>query len=202
MFVTFEGPEGGGKSTALRKVGARLEAAGHQVVCTREPGAGHLGQEIRKLLLHGEDISPETELLLFLSDRANNVKQFILPALAQGQIVLCDRFADSTLVYQGYARDLDPEFIKAGNRFATQGLQPDLTLLFDLPPEVGLARISSKDRLDAQPLEFHDRIRTGFLQLAKQDAQRWRIVDAQLSPDVVGELAFQIVISNLKEAAR
>ena len=154
MFITFEGPEGAGKSTALAALAARLRLAGRKVLTTREPGAGDFGKRIREILLHGDDLDPKAELLLFLADRSNHVATIILPALAGGLIVLCDRYADSTLVYQAYARGLDEEFARAGNKFATGNLVPDLTLLFDLEPELGLARLTSKDRLDAQPLEF------------------------------------------------
>ncbi|HWD38085.1 MAG TPA: dTMP kinase [Fimbriimonas sp.] len=197
MFVTFEGPEGAGKSTALKSVAERLRQKGATVLCTREPGAGSLGAKIRELLLHGEDLSPETEVLLFLADRANHVQTIIGPALDRGDVVLCDRFADSTLVYQGYARGLGLDFLRTANSFATHGLKPTLTILFDLDPEVGLARLTSKDRIDAHPLEFHRKVRDGFLELARQDPQRWTVVDANNSSETLAELVFSEVANRL-----
>lgn len=184
MFVTFEGPEGGGKSTMVQRVAAAMLADGHEVVTTREPGAGETGQRIRELLLHGPDMPPETELLLFLADRANHVRTVIRPALEAGKIVLCDRFADSTWVYQAYVRELDRAFVEAGNRFATGGLEPDLTILLDVEPEIGMARFTSRDRIEAQPIEFHKRIREGFI-LRTADSSRWVIIDASQPEDAV-----------------
>jgi dTMP kinase len=195
MFVTFEGPEGAGKSTAVATVSKRLEDLGHDVLTSREPGAGELGASIRNLLLHGRDLCSEAELLLFLADRANHVASILLPALERGSIVLCDRYADSTLVYQGFARGLDERFVRQANAFATRGLVPNLTLLFDLPAEVGLARLASRDRLDAQPLEFHKRVREGFLRLARDEPGRWRILDATRTADEVGEDAVGHVLA-------
>ncbi len=188
MFVTFEGPEGAGKSTAIRGLSTALEALGHSVLVTREPGAGSLGRKIRALLLEEGEVVPEAELLLFLADRANHVETIIRPALAQGMIVLCDRHADSSVVYQGYARGVDIEFLKRGNAFATKGLKPDLTLLFDLDPEIGLSRIEQgrdNNRLDREPLEFHQKVRAGFLDLASQEPERWVIIDATKAPDAL-----------------
>jgi dTMP kinase len=193
MFITFEGPEGAGKSTALAALAERLREAGLSVVTTREPGAGSFGRSIRDILLHGEDLDPKAELLLFLADRSNHVVTVIRPALAAGQIVLCDRYADSTLVYQAFVRGLDEGFARAGNQFATGGLTPDLTLLFDLDPEIGLRRIQSKDRLDSQPIEFHRRVREGFLREAAADPARWKVVDASVAADSVVENCWEII---------
>ncbi len=190
MFVSFEGPEGAGKSTALGVVAERLRNSGHPVLTTREPGAGELGARIRELLLHGQDISAETELMLFLADRANHVAGIVRPALAEVRIVLCDRYADSTLVYQGMARGLEERFVREGNLFATRGLVPNLTLLFDLPVEIGLGRLTDRDRLDAQPIEFHRKVREGFLRLAREEPGRWRVLDATQEPDRLAEEAF------------
>ena len=201
MFVSFEGPEGSGKSTALAAVGERLVAAGYEVVKTREPGAGALGAQIRRILLEGDDVPAEAELFLFLADRANNVRTVIGPALARGAVVLCDRYADSTLVYQGWARRLDRGFLRTANRFATGGLIPDLTLLFDVPPNVGLARIATKDRLDSEPIEFHERVRAGFLELAREEPQRWVVIDALQPADTVIYEAVSQVLERLKRRA-
>jgi len=193
MFITFEGPEGAGKSTALSALAARLRTIGFEVLTTREPGAGDFGKRIREILLHGEEIDPKAELLLFLADRSNHVASIIRPALAAGQIVLCDRYADSTLVYQSYVRGLDEGFARAGNQFATGGLTPNLTLLFDIEPEIGLSRLTNKDRIDSQPIEFHRRVRQGFLREAASDGNRWKVVDASALPADVIENCWQII---------
>lgn len=188
MFVTFEGPEGAGKSTVLRAVAEALRGDGQEVLTTREPGAGELGTGIRELLLHGSGMPAESELFLFLADRSNHVRNIVRPALEAGKVVLCDRYADSTLVYQSLARGLDERFVRAANGFATGGLVPDVTLLFDLPPEVGLSRLSSKDRLDAEPIEFHRKVREGFLKEARREGGRWVILDATQG---IGEVTTQ-----------
>ncbi len=193
MFITFEGPEGGGKSTALAAVAERLRERDLEVVTTREPGAGEFGKTIREILLHGKDLDPRVELMLFLADRANHVATIIRPALEAGKIVLCDRYADSTLVYQAHARGLDETFVRAGNKFATGGLTPNRTLLFDIDPAWGLARIQSKDRLDAEPLAFHERVRAGFLREARVNPDRWKIIDASASPGVVLESCWKSI---------
>lgn len=178
MFVTFEGPEGGGKSTVLREVSHRLNERGIPHLVTREPGSGKLGKEIRRLLLEEDHVEPRAELFLFLADRAQHVEEVIRPALAAGRWVLCDRYADSTVVYQGHARGFDLDQLRHLNGFATGGLQPDLTLLLDLDPAVGLSRRGDLDRLDQEPLEFHQKVREGFLSEAKKEQHRWSIVNA------------------------
>lgn len=185
MFITFEGPEGAGKSTAVEGLAGRLRSGGFEVLTTREPGAGAFGHSVREILLHGAEIDSKAELFLFLADRANHVAGIIRPALAAGKVVLCDRYADSTLVYQAYARGLDEAFARQGNDFATGGLRPDLTFLFDIEPEEGLRRLSAKDRLDGQPIDFHRRVRDGFLREAAADPGRWRVLDASAAPGAV-----------------
>lgn len=197
MFITFEGPEGAGKSTALAAVAERLGAMNQAVLTTREPGAGDFGRRIRELLLHGEELDPKSELMLFLADRANHVSRIIRPALEAGTVVLCDRYADSTLVYQCFARGLDESFVRAGNAFATGNLLPDLTLLFDLEPEVGLSRLVQKDRMDSQPLEFHRKVREGFLNEAKSHPQRWTVIDASQPREIVLEQAWHAIAARL-----
>jgi dTMP kinase len=193
VFITFEGPEGAGKSTVLKRIGDRLADEGRTVLVTREPGAGHVGAQIREILLHSEAIDSRCELFLFLADRAHHVSTMIRPALERDEIVLCDRYTDSTVVYQSYARGLDPLGIRELNAFATDGLVPDLTLLLDVDPEVGLKRLTSKDRLDAEPIMFHRRVREGFLAEAKKDSGRWRIVDASKTLDQVEFLCYAYV---------
>ena len=178
MFVALEGPEGSGKSTAAAGLARLLEESGCPVTVTREPGSGELGRRIREILLDGPAMPPLSELFLFMADRANHMAETVRPALAACKVVLCDRHADSTVVYQGYARGLDIEVLRKLNGIATDGLRPDLVLLFDLPAEKGLARVTAKDRLDAEPKEFHEKVREGFLAEARRDPGRWRVIDA------------------------
>jgi len=185
VFITFEGPEGAGKSTAIRAVAESLESRGTQVLVTREPGAGDFGFKIRELLLHGDDLPIWTELFLFLADRSHHVERIIRPALSAGKTVLCDRHADSTLVYQGYARGLDLENLRELNLIATGGLKPTLTFLLDLPVEIGLARLQNPDRLDREPLEFHQKVRSGFLAESRREPERWQVIDASLPPEKI-----------------
>ena len=202
MFITFEGPEGSGKSTLISGLAEVLRQRGVDVVVTREPGAGEVGRQIRQILLHGGRLDPKAELFLFLADRSQHVATVIQPALERDAWVLCDRHADSTLVYQGYGRGLDLDLLRAWNRFATGGCVPDLTLLLDLDPAVGLARISAKDRLDAEPMEFHRRIREGFLAEAAGDAARWVILDASRPVQNVLAQAIQEIESRTPGCAR
>lgn len=195
MFITLEGPEGAGKSTLAKSLAARLKDQGERVLLTREPGAGAVGTAIREILLHGEDLAAEAELFLFLADRAQHVKTMIRPHLEEGGIVLCDRYTDSTVVYQGYGRGLSLELLRDWNRFATKGLVPDLTLLLDLEAEKGLARLQNKDRLDSEPVEFHQRIRAGFLSEAKANPDRFVVINADQVADSVAEDAIQAVLT-------
>lgn len=195
MFITFEGIEGSGKSTALRLVADRLRARGEDPLCTREPGGSTLGRSLRAMLLDCKSrIDPRAELSLFLADRAQHVAEVIRPALAAGRTVLCDRYADSTLAYQGYARNLDITAIIALNNFATNGLKPDLTLLLDLPVETGLGRALARNeekgsalsegRFDAESVAFHTAVRNGFLAIARRE-NRIRVIDASLPREEV-----------------
>lgn len=178
MFVTLEGSEGAGKSSVAQRLTEWLKTEGIDAISTREPGSGTFGQQIREVLLHGANIDPRAELMLYLADRAEHVSVVIQPALQLGQTVICDRYTDSTLAYQGYARGFDLDWLRAMNRFVTDGLAPDLTLLLDLDPSVGLARITNGDRLDREPLEFHASVRKGFLTEAKREPGRWILIDA------------------------
>lgn len=197
MFVALEGPEGSGKSTAAAGLANLLQQAGRGVVVTREPGAGELGQRIRSILLDGPDMPPLSELFLFLADRANHMVETIKPAIDSGKVVLCDRHADSTVVYQGHARGLDVAELRRLNALATGGIKPDLVLLFDLQVEVGLARVESKDRLDAEPVSFHEKVRAGFLAEASLDPGRWVVLDASQEPEKVLADAWQALSAAL-----
>lgn len=198
MFVTFEGPEGGGKSTLIRALAEELAKTGVEVVVTREPGAGAVGAAIREILLHGEDLDPKAEVFLFLADRSQHSTSVIKPALARGAWVLCDRYADSTVVYQGHARGMDLDLLRSWNDFATQSLRPDVTFLLDLDPEVGLQRIQSKDRLDSEPLEFHRRVREGFLEESRRDPERWVVLPAAEPAENVLQLAKEALATYAK----
>lgn len=193
MFITFEGPEGGGKSTVIERIGDRLRGEGRDVLVTREPGSGTVGAKIREILLHSEAIDSRCELFMFLADRANHVTTVVRPALEAKKIVLCDRYSDSTVVYQAHARGLDPIGVRELNAYATDGLTPTLTILLDLDPEIGLKRLTTKDRLDDEPIMFHRRVREGFLIEARRDPNRWRIVDATKTVDQVEFLCYAYI---------
>jgi dTMP kinase len=185
LFVTFEGPEGSGKSTVLRQLAAEMEAAGTPCFSTREPGSGPIGERIRGILLDGLPLPPLTELFLFLADRSQHVETQIKPAIDAGMLVLCDRYADSTLVYQGYGRGMGLDRLARWNEEATGGMKPDITFLLDVPAEIGLRRQTKSDRLDLEPIAFHERVRTGFLTEARREPERWIVVDAVQPLDVV-----------------
>lgn len=182
-FITFEGADGCGKTTQLELCAEYLKESGYDVVVTREPGALELGKEIRKILLHYEgDVSPNAEMFLFLADRANHIDMLIKPAIEAGKIVLCDRHTDSTISYQGYGRGNDIEQIKKLNAIATAGIQPDLTLVYDVDTEVAQSRVGEeKDRMEASGIEFHKRVRNGYLELAKVNPERIKLIDANSS---------------------
>jgi dTMP kinase len=175
-LITFEGVEGAGKTTLAQHLADWLRAQGVSVRLTREPGGSPLGEHLRPLLLH-EPLDAWAELFLFLADRRQHTLQVILPALEQGAWVLCDRYADSTLVYQGYGRGLDIALIRRLNALATGDLTPDLTMLIDLPVEDALARANAPNRFEAETLAFHTRIREGYLQLACAEPRRFLVLD-------------------------
>lgn len=187
-FVTFEGVEGAGKTTQVRLLTAYLGACGQQPVVVREPGGTAAGEQIRNLLLSASSsLTPEAELFLFLAARAQNTEKVIRPALAAGQWVLCDRYSDSTIAYQGYGRGLDLAVVKEVNRFATRGLEPDITFILDLPPEIGLKRQNSRNRMEGEPLTFHVRVREGYLTEAHRAPERFCIIDACQDPSAMHE---------------
>lgn len=177
-FITFEGIEGAGKTTLARWLTHYLQAQGVSVLLTREPGGSTLGEQLRPILLH-HALDPYAELFLFLADRRQHTQQVILPALTQGVWVVCDRYADSTLVYQGYGRGLELALIRQLNTLATGALTPDLTVLIDLPVEVALARANAPNRFEAEARAFHQRIREGYLAEAACAPERFVILDGQ-----------------------
>jgi dTMP kinase len=183
VFIAFEGGEGIGKSTQAKLLKAWLEQEGETVVLSREPGGSDLGIEIRKILLSHStgDISPRAEALLYAADRAHHVHSVIRPALALGEVVISDRYFDSSIAYQGAGRVLEPGEVARISRWATESLFPTLTIIIDLPPHIGLARLKSKDRLESQPIDFHERVRQEFLQLAALDPERYVIIDGNQS---------------------
>jgi dTMP kinase len=187
-FITFEGPEGAGKTTQLRRLAETLRVAGRDVVETHEPGGTALGSAIRSILLNPEHsaMRPTTELLLMFASRAQNVDEVILPALAAGKIVLCDRFTDSTLAYQGAARGLGADVVYDLDRIACRGLVPHLTILIDIDVETGLAR-AKQTRMEQQPLAFHRAVRESYLQLAHDEPRRIRLIDGTQRPEEVAE---------------
>lgn len=201
FFIAFEGPEGAGKSTQLRRLQARLQAEGLEPLVTKEPGGTPLGERVRELvLLEPElDITPLSEFLLYSASRAQLVEDVIKPALGAGKLILCDRFAGASVAYQGYGRGLPLDFIHTVTAQATGGLEPDLTLLFDIEPELGLARVAArgqKDRLEGADLAFHQRVRVGFLAQAKTDPS-WTLFDASLSEGVLEQLIWRVVRDHL-----
>jgi dTMP kinase len=187
MFITLEGPEGSGKTTQLPMLADYLRQHGFDVLTTREPGGTSISEQIRTVLhnLENKEMNPRTEILLFQASRAQLVEQVIRPHLIVGGVVLSDRYADSTLAYQGYGHQIDIESLRVLVTFATGGLKPDLTILLDLDVQIGLRRKEMKgewNRLDAYDLDFHQRVRQGYLQLVRAEPERWEVVDASQSP--------------------
>lgn len=198
MFITFEGADGCGKTTQQMLAADYLESKGYEVLITREPGAKGLGEDIRKILLdYKGPVSERCESLLFLADRAQHVDNMILPAIEKGQIVLCDRYTDSTVAYQGYGRQQNLERIKKLNDFATNLLKPDLTFVFNIDVETSMQRVGKeKDRMESEGKEFHNRVRNGYLKLAEEEPNRIKVLDAAKSIDEIHE-----EVVNILEAA-
>ena len=210
LFITFEGPEGAGKSTQIKLLKEYLESLGRQVLVTREPGGTPLAEDFRNIVKHyqGEEpLFPATELLLFEAARTQHTNYVIAPALKSGTIVLCDRFADSTEAYQGAGRSLDMDFLLKLNNFAMAGCKPDLTLLFDLPIEVGMERARARvahiadhnDRLEAEKIDFHQRVRAAYLAIARREPQRVRVLDGSLDIEALFNAVKQQVDDALSE---
>ncbi len=204
MFITLEGPEGSGKSSQIGLLADFLRQQGFEVIMTREPGGTAIGDQIRQVLhdVANSAMSSPAELLLYSASRAQLVNELVRPALDAGQVVICDRYADSTLAYQGYGRSLNLPELQTITQFATGGLKPDLTLLLDIDVERGLARRvdggEEMNRLDLEVVEFHQRVRDGYHQLALADPDRWVIVDADRSVTAVQADLQEIVLEQLK----
>jgi len=203
LFITLEGPEGSGKSSQLPFLHDFLIDSGYSVFSTREPGGTLIGDQIRDVLLDNKnvDMHPRTEILLFQASRAQLVEQVILPRIRKGEIVLCDRYADSTIAYQGYGHQVDLEKLKVIVDFATGGLKPDLTILLDLEVEIGLRRRKKGgdvNRLDQFVIEFHQRVRQGYHQLAESAPDRWVVIEANQSFENVREEIRKVVLNKLK----
>jgi dTMP kinase len=202
LFITFEGPDGGGKTTQAHRLVEHLRAQGHEVLLTREPGGTAIGEQIRRVLadLANTPMHPRTEILLFSASRAQLVHEVIRPHLQSGGTVVSDRFFDATLAYQGYGHRLDLAALRSITTFATGGLTPDLTFLLDLPAEEGLMRRKKHgewNRLDAYNLEFHQRVRNGYLELAAAEPGRWIVLDARKDAETLQAEIGQLVVARL-----
>jgi len=191
MFITLEGPDGSGKTLQVKPTSEFIISLGYTVFAAREPGGTAIGDQVRSILmdLKNTSMKPRTETLLFCAARAQLVEQILRPHLVAGDVVLLDRYADSTLAYQGFGHQNDLNLIRSLLAFATGGLKPDLTLLLDIDPEIGLRRRQESggewNRLDAYQLAYHQRVREGYLKMASEEPARWRIIDASQSPDMV-----------------
>ncbi len=204
MFITLEGPEGSGKTSQIPALTEYLRQLGHDVLTTREPGGTPISDQIRGVLINMENtaLTPRTEILLFLAARAQLVDQLIKPALSGGKIVLCDRYGDSTLAYQGYGHQTDLEVLRHLLAFATGGLKPDLTILLDLDVETGLMRKKKVDewnRLDAYEVAFHQRVRQGYHHLIAEEPQRWAVIDASQPKEIVQQAMRRVILERLEK---
>lgn len=195
LFITFEGGDGCGKTTQIKLLDEYLRNKGYKTLLTREPGSKGLGEKLREILLNYDgEVSSVCESFLFLADRAQHVDCIIKPALKEGVVVLCDRHADSTVAYQGYGRGLDLEQIHNLNKIATSGLKPDLTIVLDVDVETSQARVGSeKDRMESAGMAFFERVRNGFLEIAKQEPQRVKVIDSTQSIDLIHKQILELV---------
>ena len=210
MFISLEGIEGCGKTTQLEYLSSFLEDKGYPYVVTREPGGTAIGEKIRSILLDPEskDLVPAAELLLYMADRAQHIELLIKPQLADGKIVLCDRYFDATVVYQGFARGLDTKFIRNLHRLLFEDLKPDITLLLDLPPRIGLERAwkelaggnrsDTESRFEEETISFHEKVRVGYLELARFEPDRFKIIDASQELNQVQSDIRKLLIEYLK----
>ena len=205
LFITFEGIDGSGKSTQMQLCAKALEAAGYSIVLTRNPGGTEFGQELREILLHyPKNVYPTSELLLFIADRAQHMDEVVFPALAQGKIILCDRHIDSTMAYQGYGRNLPLDIIQTLNQIAIQNRKPDLTFLFDGPPEVLAERVNQRgkaDRMEGEVQDFHVRVRRGYLALAEAEPERILLFNALETPQALHQQLMQVLSAKLNRSA-
>ncbi len=204
MFITLEGPEGSGKTTAVEEAVKKLQSMGYEIVRTREPGGTPISEQIRNVILDKSNtiMDPRTEALLYAASRRQHLVEKVWPAIKEGKIVICDRYLDSSLAYQGGARGLGIDNVLNVNMFATEGTYPDLTLLFDIDPKIGLARINANanrevNRLDLEKLEFHNQVRETFLSLAKRYPERYVIIDASKSKEEVAKATLDAILSRL-----
>ena len=204
MFITLEGPEGSGKTTAVEAAVKKLQEMGYEIVRTREPGGTPIAEQIRNVILDKENTAMDgrTEALLYAASRRQHLVEKVWPALKEGKIVICDRYLDSSLAYQGGARGLGIDNILSINLFATENTWPDLTLLFDIKPEIGLARINANanrevNRLDLEELGFHNKVRESFLELAKRWPDRFVIIDASQDRETVAKNTMEAILSRL-----
>jgi dTMP kinase len=206
MLITFEGIEGSGKSTVIRYAAEYLKSKGHDCVITREPGATPIGRQIREILLNpdSKEIVSRAELLLYMADRVQHIETVIIPALSAGRIVLCDRFTDSTIAYQGYARGIRIDFIRQLHDLVLKSFKPDLTILLDLEPRIGLSRKAEdrvETRFEQEAISFHQKVRDGYLQLAKISPGRFRIIDASESVQAVESELATILDAELRKTS-
>jgi len=200
-LISFEGSEGSGKSTQITRLAAHLQKMGREVVSVREPGGTEIGEQIRNIIVHnsrGDEMCPETELLLFAAARAQLVREIIAPALVAGKIVLSDRFLDSSTVYQGIGRNLAPDPVQQINRFAVGNVMPDLTLVIDVPTEVSLSRIRQRasdipDRMERENIDFYHKVREGYLLLAKGMPERLAVIDGDTTEDAIEKKIWAVV---------
>jgi dTMP kinase len=204
VFITLEGPDGSGKTSQVPPLVEYLKSEGVHVLPLREPGGTEISEQIRQVImtLKNTGMNPRTEILLFLAARAQLVAEVIRPALAQGKVILCDRYADSTLAYQGYGHGVDLDILRSMLDFATGRLYPDLTLLLDIETELGLARKRRAggewNRLDAYDIDFHRRVRQGYFELAASEPQRWVVIDASQPPEVVQSAMRRAIMARLR----
>lgn len=195
LFITLEGADGCGKTTQLNLLKEYLTSRGYEIVVTREPGGKGLGEKLREILLNYDgEVSDRCEAFLYLADRAQNIDTIIKPAINSGKIVLCDRHTDSSVAYQGYGREQNIENINMLNELAVNGVHPDLTIVFDIDTETSMARVGAeKDRLESAGIEFHKRVRNGYLEIAKKNPQRIKVVDASQTIEDVQRDVIKIV---------